>query len=158
MLQHTWEILSVKFCASSGVPTFERKCVLVEVLNSQLLGLETFLSCIGRMVVHACKTQFLDFLPWPTYAFQIVFGKNNSTIRKGLRKWELAIMLPRADCMETGQRRPSREVKCTDTTVCLRKSVWDSSVAPGITHMLEAIQGFLCVNYEFHMDEAHAFY
>lgn len=30
MLQHTWEILSVNFCASSGVPTFERKFVLVE--------------------------------------------------------------------------------------------------------------------------------
>lgn len=45
-----------------------------------------------------------------------------------------------------------------DTTVCLSKSVWDSCVAPGITHILEAIQGFLCVNYEFHMDEAHAFY
>ena len=53
--------------------------------------------------------------------------------------------------METGQRWPRQEVSCMDATV----SCWNSSIAPGIPHVLETTEGFLCVNGEFHHSVRH---
>lgn len=117
------------------------------------MGFEKFLSGMGYMAVYACETQFLDCLLWPMYAFQIVFGRNDPAVETGPRKREPAFRICGADCAETGQRWPHQEVSCMDATI----TCCNSSVAPGIPHVLEATQGFLCVSGEFHISEAYAF-